>query len=386
MTPEGVEARYLDFEPTSIPLPTAPLTTHNRQDLLRFLQAEQGFSMRPLPITTLTLHANGALHPSGSDYADAVRNHGLSVKAGERVNITDVRVEKDRIILDLNGGPEHKHKFLRHVSVGASPEVDTPVVHDDPEKPSGSRVVLEFEHGVPDVTGLQVEALLKPVVDFAVKSPQQAYTDTLPSALRKTILEHHVLVGMSDRMVLSALGTPHDKVRETEGQTPFEEWIYGEPPEPVQFVRFNGNRVIRVEIAKVGEPPVIHSENEMGDYWDTQPNENARIVRLGDAQPAPANTEAAAHAPPTLRMPGEKLPSDDDKNTPQTGPVQFPKGSGGSSTSSSTNGSSTSGAAGTATSSGQAQGSAQSSTSTPASGSTQPAAPAPIHPTMPSPE
>ncbi|GGH11999.1 hypothetical protein [Silvibacterium dinghuense] len=387
VTPEGIEARYLEFQPTSIPLPQEPLTNHNREDLLRFLQAEQGFSMRPLPITTLTLHANGALHPSGSDYAEAVRSHGLSVKAGERVNITDIRIEKDRIVLDFNGGPEHKHKFLRHISVGADPNYTAPVVADDGQQPSGTRIVLEFAHEVPDLTGLQVEALLKPVVDFSVKSPQQAFTDTLPPALRKTILEHHVLVGMNDRMVLSALGTPRDKVREVDGQTPFEEWIYGEPPEPVQFVRFNGNRVIRVEIAKVGEPPVIRTQNEMGDYWNTQPAENTRIVKLGDAPPVPANGESAPHAPPTLRMPGEKLPADADKNTPQMQPVQFPKGTDSSSSSASTTAPGSTTASGTQSGT-QSQGSPQQpAASTPASsGNTQTTAPAPIHPTMPEPE
>ncbi|MBB6146544.1 hypothetical protein HNQ77_004523 [Silvibacterium bohemicum] len=327
VTPEGIDGKYLDFHPTDIPLPEAPLTNHNREDLLRFLQAEQGFAMRPLPIGVLTLHANGAMQPSGSDYANAIRNRGLSVKAGERVTVTDIRIEKDRLQLDFNGGPEHKHKFLRHVSVGMDPNATTPVVHDDPQAPSGSRIVLIFPHAMPDVTGLQVEALVKPIVDFSVKSPQQAFTDTLPPALRKTILEHHVLVGMNEQMVVSALGSPKNKVRENDGQTPFEEWIYGDPPQPVQFVRFNGNRVIRVEIANVGESPVIRTQNEMGDYWSTAPGDNTRIVKLGDQNPADTQAQNAPHAPPTLRNPGEKLPGDDDKDKPVMKPVQFPKDS-----------------------------------------------------------
>ena len=60
---------------------------------------------------------------------------------------------------------------------------------------------------------------------------------------------------MSTDMVLFAKGQPQSKIREMDGQMPFEEWIYGKPPEEVEFVRINGNRVIRVEIAKVGEPP-----------------------------------------------------------------------------------------------------------------------------------
>jgi hypothetical protein len=106
---------------------------------------------------------------------------------------------------------------------------------------------------------------------------------------------------------------------------PFEEWLYGDPPDPVQFVRFNNNRVIRVEIAKVGEEPEIRTENEMGDYWNTQPAQNTRIVKLGDQAPAQSGSDTAPRKPPSLRNPGEKLPADTDASTPQTGPVQFPK-------------------------------------------------------------
>lgn len=370
VTPQGVTAHDLEFHPTDIPLPQQPLTRHNREDLLRFLQAEQGFTMRALPVATLTLHANGEMHPSGSDYAALVHEHGVAAAAGDRVSITDLRIERDRIVLDFNGGPEHKHKILRHISLGTDPDYTAPVVHEDDTRPSGTRVTLVFPRDVPDLTGPAVEALLKPVVDFSVKSPQQAYTDTLPDALRKTILAHHVLVGMNQRMVLSALGAPLDKVRETEEQTPFEEWIYGEPPEPVQFVRFNGNRVIRIEVARVGEPPEIRTSNEMGTYWDGKPADNVRIVKLGDAPRVQPSGESAPHAPPTLRLPGEATVSEQDKNTPQMKPVEFPKDSG-SSTAPARPGDSSASSSGTVP--------ASSPVSTPSQT-------APIHPTMPSPE
>src|SRR5277367_3918875 len=325
VTPEGVDGKYLDFQPTNIAISTVPLTNHNREDLLRFLQSEQGFAMRPLPITTLTLHANGKMEPSGSDYVNAIREKGLAVKAGDRVVLTDIKIEKDRILLDFNGGPEHKHKWLRHISIGMDPNNTVPLSRDDQQAPSGTRITLIFPNVVPDMTGMQVEALVKPIVDFNLKTPIQAYTDTLPPALRKSILDHHVLVGMNRDMVISALGAPKNKMRERDGQMPFEEWIYGEPPEAVQFIRFNGNRVIRVEIAKVGEPPVIRTENEMGDYWDKQPKQEVRIVKLGDQAPAKPGAETAQHAPPSLRNPGEQLPADSQAGTPQMGPVQFPK-------------------------------------------------------------
>ena len=181
------------------------------------------------------------------------------------------------------------------------------------------------------MTGTQVMELLEPLVDFKLKTPVQAYTDTLPPQLKEAILAHHVLVGMNPEMVIYALGKPDSKSREREGQMPFEEWIYGEPPKDVEFVRFNGNRVIQVEDAKLGQPPIIRKTDEMGDYWSTTPSQTANIheVKLGDTSAASRDQESAQKAPPTLRKPGETLPVA-DTGVPRMDKVQFPPGMDGS--------------------------------------------------------
>jgi hypothetical protein len=342
-----IDGHYLDFHPTHIDLPTDPLTPHGRQELIRFLTAEQGFAMRPLPLASkgITLHANGEMEPGGSDYVNELHEHGTAAKAGDRCVITDMKITGNSIAFLLNGGPDHKHKWLRHISIGMDPNATTPVVQDNGQEPVGARLTLVFPHAVPEVTGQQVEALLAPVLSFGVKSPVVAYTDTLPPALKQAILDHHVLVGMSTEMVIYAVGQPEQKVREREGQMPFEEWIYGESPKPVEFVRINGNRVIRVEVAEVGKPPVIHAENELGDYWNTVPNPNVHMVKLGDEDPAAEAKQSAPQAPPTLRAPGEKLPTDNDKDHPTMQPVQFPKDTGNSPASTSGSAASTSGSA-----------------------------------------
>lgn len=331
VTPENVDAKYLQITPTDVTLPTAPLTHHDREELLRFLQAEQGFTMRPLPVASLTLRANGQMKPNGSDYANLIDKKGMAAKAGQRVVVTNVTIDKDHIILDFDGGPFHKHRWLRHISVGMDPYDTTPIVADKPNEATGSRIILDFPHGVPDLTGFQVEALVKPIVDFSLKTPLQAYTDTLPPFLRSAILAHHVLVGMNHQMVLSALGEPRTKMREVENNEPVEIWIYGLPPDPTQFVRFHGNRVIQFEIARVGEPIEVHAKNEMGDYWATQQPDNARIIKLGDTSPTDTAEQSAPRQAPTLRNPGEQLPADNNPNTPQMKPVEFPKDMGGGS-------------------------------------------------------
>jgi hypothetical protein len=330
VTPEGVDAKYLEYKPTNVAFSTLPLTHHDREDLLRYLEAEQGFTMRPLPVATLTLPANGQMKPAGSDYAHLLISKGTAAKAGERVSITNVAIEKDRILIDFNGGPVHKHKWLRHISIGMDPSATTPIVQDSPNEATGSRIALIFPHDVPDLNGMQVEALIQNIVDFNVKTPLQAYTDTLPPFLRKAVNEHHVLVGMNHEMVLSSMGEPRSKMREEENQMNIEIWIYGEPPAATQFVRFNGNRVIRLEVARVGEPIEVHAANEMGDYWSTQQPDNTRIVKLGDQNPAGNTQQNARTAPPTLKNPGETTSADKNSNTPQMQPVEFPKdGTGG---------------------------------------------------------
>jgi hypothetical protein len=332
---DKIDGHYLDFHPTHVDLSAQPLSARGHQELIRDLTSEQGFAMRPLPLASkgITLHANGDMQPSGSDYVSMLNEHGTSAKAGDRCVITDVKIKEDRIVFELNGGPDPKHKWLRHISIGADPNYTNPVVADNGQEPIGSRITLIFPHAVPEMTAQQVQELLAPLVGFGVKSPVEAYTDTLPPKLKQAILDHHVLVGMSTEMVIHALGQPGQKIRERDGQMPFEEWIYGEAPKPVQFVRVNGNRVIRVEIAEVGKPLVIHAENEMGDYWSTVQDPNIHIVKLGDEDPAAAAKQSAPQSPPTLRMPGEKLPTDNDKDRPTMGPVQFPKDSGSDSTS-----------------------------------------------------
>ena len=335
------DRRYSQIEPTKVQLPDGPLDARGHQDLLRTLYAEQGFAMRPLPRGKkgLTLVANGKMSPVGEGYVSEVTSQGLSVKAGDRVILSNMKIEKERIVFDINGGPDHKHEFLRHVQIGAGgPNMTQPVVQDDGKEPTGARITLNFGKPLPNVTPAQVKALLAPLISFDVKSPVQAYTDTLPPKLKDAILNHRVMVGMTTDMVLFALGQPESKSRELEGQMPFEEWIYGHPPQDVNFVRVNGNRVIRVEIAKLGQPLEIFTRDEVTGLMTTDgkpvlaevQEQRQRKIELGDSHPD--LDRQAAEAPPSLRAPGEKLPSDtpggQDPSRDRVGamkPVIFPK-------------------------------------------------------------
>jgi hypothetical protein len=302
-----------DFTPTHVQLPEGKLTERGRRELIRNLEAEQGFAHRALPISAgLVLQANGHLTPGPAEYRKMIYQKGQSAAPGDRVVVTSMEIKGDRIVLDFNGGPYAKHRFLRHIQFN-----DAPVAADTGEIATGSRITLVFEGGVPEVSGPEVKALLEPLIDFGVKSSEQAYADTLPPALKDAIAAHEVLVGMSHRMVLAALGAPENKMREQQSSDPgggrYEEWIYGHVPQTIRFVRFVGDRVTVVEIAALGKPIEIHDKDETGAFNPPTPT---REVAMGD--PEKGGSEEKPAAPPTLRLPGEAAPA----NGP--GKVQFP--------------------------------------------------------------
>ncbi|HEY1649714.1 MAG TPA: hypothetical protein VGF96_17150 [Terracidiphilus sp.] len=323
-----VDRRYQQVAPTSIALSKTELTTKDRLELERILQSEQGFAMRPFPRghKGLTLVANGKLEPAGESYLNMVISEGVCAKPGDRLVITDIRFEKSKIIFALNGGPDFKHRFLRHIQIGGDPDSGNSVVPDE-QDPTGARLTLSFKDHIPELTGSQVKSLLAPLISFDVKTPIQAFTDTLPDPLKDAILNHQVWVGMSTDMVLFAKGQPQNKTREMDGQMPFEEWIYGTPPADVNFVRINGNRVIRVEIAKMGQPVEVFTQDKVEGLMRSDGTpvlaSNTRTVHEGDIEKDP-NREAP-DAPPSLRNPGEQLPDDQNRNTGVMRPVQMPK-------------------------------------------------------------
>jgi hypothetical protein len=329
-----VDRQYRQVEPTHVELSKTVLDPKTRLMLIRDLMSEQGFAMRPFPRghKGLTLEANGKLDPAGVGFLNMVINEGLSAKPGARVVVTDIKIDRSKIVLDLNGGPDAAHRFLRHIQIGAGPDMDDPEVDpillDQQGDPAGSRMTLAFPKYVPELTPAQVNALLAPLISFDVKTPIQAFTDTLPPALKNAILNHEVWVGMSTDMVLFAKGRPNEKSREMDGQMPFEVWIYGTPPQEVDFVRINGNRVIRVEIAKDAQPLEVFTKDVVTPLLmssgspELAAETNTRTIKEGDVERDP-DKEAPA-PPPTLRDPGETLPTD-NQSVGVMRPVQFPK-------------------------------------------------------------
>jgi len=237
------------------------LSARNRVDLVRTFNADLVYirTLFPMGKTGLTIK-NGKISPSGDELNKLLALWGPSVKPGDRAMITKFDLRNDRIHLEINGGPVKKTKWYQRIQVGAGGGMMTPGGQNDPiNNPRGSYVDLVFDRHVPDLTVDQVKQLLWPVFDFDSKSPVEAYLESVPPKVKEAIKNHQVLVGMNREMVIYSKGRPEKKVREKDGETEYEDWIYGDPPQDVDFVRVVGDEVIRVETMKVDGQKIVRT-------------------------------------------------------------------------------------------------------------------------------
>lgn len=285
------------------PISTDHMTEKTRMDLIRGFNSELVYIRTPFPMGKKGLTLKGGLiSPSGEELRQMIAMWGPSVKPGDRAMITQILIRGDRIHFEINGGPVKKMKWYQHISVGSG-TADVPIAPGSPQdNPRGSYVDLVFDHYIPDLNPQQLKNLLYPVFDFDSKSPLQAYLETVPPKVKEAILAHRVLVGMNREMVICAKGRAAQKTREKDGDTEYEEWIYGQPPNDVDFVRFVGDDVIRVETMKVTGEKIIRTEKEVD--LDTS---------VAKADTSPENRPANA---PTLRRPGEEAPDAPNPGAP----------------------------------------------------------------------
>src|SRR5207253_10267079 len=257
---------------------------------------------------------DGELSPDGEDLRRLLALWGPSVKPGDRAIITQFVLKNDRIHFEINGGPVKKTKWYQHIQVGMGGGGITPggAPSDPINNPRGSYVDLVFPHHLPDLTVEQVKQMLWPVFDFDSKSPVDAYLESVPPKVKEAIKNHQVLVGMNREMVIYAKGRPEKKVREKNGETEYEDWIYGEPPHDVDFIRMIGDRVARVETMKVNGEKLVRTEKEV----DLEPEPS--VAKQEPPGPRPPDA-------PSLKRPGEDLPDTPDTVTvPTNGKIPPP--------------------------------------------------------------
>ncbi len=287
------------FRPTRVDIPSESMDLSGRRELVRMLLAEQCFAHQPLPLGApgLEMHANGRLTIDSQELQKRLYEKGMSADRGDRVVVTDIAILRDRIQVDVNGGPYLKHRFLRHISVNDMPLAGNGQVG---ERATGTRITLLFEGSTPRVTAAELKSLLEPLLDFGLKTSEQAYADTLPAPIKKAIDEHEILVGMNKRMVLASLGQPESKLRERAADSAtgevFEEWVFGHTPQTIRFVRFRGDRVVLLKTAALGQSIAVLDKDELAGYRDPS---TVHTVALGDSS---SSDDGKA---PSLRDPSE---------------------------------------------------------------------------------
>jgi hypothetical protein len=275
------------------------LSEQHRMELIRTFNSDLVYIRTQFPMgkTGLTLK-DGKISPSGDELNHMLALWGPSVKPGDRALITKFEIRGDRMRFEINGGPVKKQKWYQHVQVGVNGNMGTPGGDQNAptNNPRGSYVDLVFDHHIPDLTVEQLKQMLWPVFDFDSKSAVEAYLETCPPKVKDAIKNHQVLVGMNREMVIYAKGRPPKKIRERDPQgTEYEDWIYGEPPQDVDFVRVVGDEVIRVETMKVNGEKVVKTEKEIDLGGPT-------VATAAQKEERPAKA-------PSLRRPGEEAPS-----------------------------------------------------------------------------
>jgi hypothetical protein len=300
-----------------------PMSPQTRMDLVRAYTSELVYAHTTFPIGKkgLTLK-DGKVTPEGKDLDQLIAMWGPAVKPGEQILITNIRIKDNRIHFDINGGSIKKKKWYDHIQVGmGNNTMETP---EDPKvNPRGSSVELVFDKYIPEMTPEEFKATLRPVFDFDAKSKLEAYLETVPPKAKTAIQNHEVLVGMNREMVTYSLGRPPKKIREKDTDTDidYEEWIYGDPPKDVHFVRLVGDEVVRVEVMKVGGEKVVRTEKEI------DLGSSSTLAKTDDPN-ADGQPEAHPTNAPSLRRPGEE--SDNDPRRDDGVRVRVPVGMPGS--------------------------------------------------------
>ena len=217
-----------------------------RIEIARGLNAEFATMKVILPRAKKPLVIQSTGQYDKDDWEKALREGGPAARLGDQVQITRVEIESNKIVLEINGGHKTGH-WYDHVQVGMGGTM-SPVSTNQSATPAlGSRVALVFPGSVPSLKSAEIRQMLAPIFDFEKHSASEQYVDKLPEPIKKAIKEQKAIEGMDRDQVLLALGKPRSKSRETsrEGDE-IEDWVYGEPPGKMTFIRFNEKKVVEI--------------------------------------------------------------------------------------------------------------------------------------------
>jgi hypothetical protein len=228
------------------------LTVDQRVEILRGLDAEYATVKVPLPRSKKPLDVQTDGTYDKQAWTDAGKQLGPAGRIGDLVQVTQVTIEKDAIILQINGGMRAKGGWKDHVSVGMGGAMNPVNGGQNANSPGGTTVALRFNEPIGELTSAEVKKMLAPILDFDKRSVTEQYAETIPPEVKKAIENKKAIEGMDRDQVVMALGRPVHKTRETKESVEYEDWIYGTPPGRVTFVTFVGPKVVKVKETYAG--------------------------------------------------------------------------------------------------------------------------------------
>lgn len=223
------------------------LSFDERMEIERGLDAEFATMKVLLPRSKkpLIFKADGSYDKNA--WEKALQDGGTAARLGDEVQITHVEIEDKRIVLELNGGTKSGGHWYDHVQVGMGGTTSPVGRNQSAQAANGSHIAIVFPESVPSLKSSDIRQMLSPIFDFEKHSAAQQYMDTLPEPVKKAIKEQRAIQGMNKDQVLLAMGKPRNKSRETGGEgDEIEDWVYGDPPGKVVFVRFDEGKVVKV--------------------------------------------------------------------------------------------------------------------------------------------
>jgi hypothetical protein len=222
------------------------LTVDERMALLRGLTAEYAKAKVLIPRSKkgLTIEPTGKWDKESWEKENV--QFGPAARVGEMVQITKVKIEDDRIELELNGGLKTGPKWYERVEVGMGTS-STPISGRDNIAKAGSNLTIAFGKNIEALEVAEVKKMLSQILDFEMRSVTESYMEKLPEPVRKAIEQKRVIEGMDREQVRLAVGHPVRKERRVVEGDELEDWMYGRAPGKLTFVTFTGSKVTKVK-------------------------------------------------------------------------------------------------------------------------------------------
>jgi hypothetical protein len=230
------------------------MTDEEKLTLVRGLSAEYAKVKVFLPRSKKALKMKTDGTYDKAEWKETGMEFGPVARIDDLVQITHVDIEDSRMTFEIDGGFKPRGKWYNRIELGGGMGgAGTQPVNQDPKKSFGTSITLVWEGRIPpEVQVSDVKKILKPVLDFEMRSASEDYFSNLPPEIQEAIKAKRAAIGMTRDQVRMAMGVPRDKLRETKDGLDTEDWIYGLPPGKITFVTFANGKVIKIKDSFAG--------------------------------------------------------------------------------------------------------------------------------------